>query len=132
VDLADYFGLSSTPPIDLLLFAGDIGLDSHDDLPESRTKAIRKRLNKTQGIAHATRAQVEAEHISEWPKLLGRILRQRPELQIVLVGGNHDALMCSDVYRLACKANSYRNKRGPDGPGLSQVSRDSSPAARYT
>jgi hypothetical protein len=129
VDLADYFGLSSTPPIDLLLFAGDIGLDSHDDLPEARTNAMRKRLQDTQGIAHATRAQAEAEHIAQWSKLFGRILRHRPELQIVLVGGNHDALMCSDVHCLACKINS--NRRGPQGPGLSQVSLNPFSAARY-
>ena len=79
-----YESTASPPCVHLALFAGDLGLEMQC---ESTSKA---------------QTTDDATTLASWRRLLRRMLDAKPMMQIVLVGGNHDGLLCHDDRCLSC------------------------------
>jgi hypothetical protein len=91
LSLAEWFESPESPPhLDLALFAGDLGLEM-----------------KTESTS-PSHTCTDRETLESWRALLARILAAKPSVHVVIVGGNHDGLLCSDDKCLAC---TYRPAR---------------------
>jgi hypothetical protein len=95
LSLAEWFESAHSPShVDVALFAGDLGLEME---AESTSKP------------HTTS---DAESLLSWRELLVRILVAKPRMHVVLVGGNHDGLLCQDDACLACALFRFRGAEG--------------------
>lgn len=91
LNLAEWFESSQSPAhVDLAVFAGDLGLELE---AESTSKSH-------------TRSEVET--LASWRGLLARMLASKPAMHVIIVGGNHDGLLCADDKCLACRVRHGR------------------------
>ena len=85
LSLAEWFESDLSPgQIDVMLFAGDLGLEMACESTSS---------------PHTTNVSTT---LASWHKLLRRLLAAKPNMHVVIVGGNHDGLLCRDDDCLAC------------------------------
>ncbi|EOD09467.1 hypothetical protein EMIHUDRAFT_448373, partial [Emiliania huxleyi CCMP1516] len=85
LSLAGWFESDRSPAhVDVCLFAGDVGLETE---AESTSRA---------------QTRPDGATLDSWRRLLGRVLAAKPGMHVVLVGGNHDGLLCRDADCLAC------------------------------
>ena len=104
--LAEWFESAHSPPhVDLVLFAGDLGLDLNEQLcPTGRYKDRRAGYGES-GPSHPLSVTPRANDkrtLLSFNALLRRICKAKPMAHIVICGGNHDGLICSDDTCLAC------------------------------
>ena len=89
LSLAEWFESDESPShVDLCLFAGDLGLEMRC---ESTSVA-----QSWHEMGH------DAGVLDSWRTLLRRMLNAKPAMHVVIVGGNHDGLLCADDKCLAC------------------------------
>ena len=101
LSLAEWFDSSLSPShVDVALFAGDLGLEM---ACESTSRA------------QTAAADADSQILLSWRRLLGRILQSKPNMRVVLVGGNHDGLLCCDDACLCC---TYNRRCGGDSAGI--------------
>ena len=93
-NLVEWFESDQSPPhVDVAMFAGDLGLEMSCESTAGPYK------------------EFSEERILElWRETLRRMLAAKPFMHVVLVGGNHDGLLCRDNKCLACA--HIRDKRG--------------------
>ena len=94
----------SPPHVDLVLFAGDLGLDLNEQLCPSgryRTGEPATRAGPSHPLSVTPRANDKRTLLS-FNALLRRICKAKPMAHGVICGGNHDGLICSDDLCLAC------------------------------
>ena len=104
--LAEWFESAHSPPhVDLVLFAGDLGLDLNEQLcPSGRYKDRRAGYGEA-GPSHPLSVTPRANDkrtLLSFNALLRRICKAKPMAHVVICGGNHDGLICSDDVCLAC------------------------------
>jgi len=98
LNLAEWFESNLCPPhVDLVLFAGDLGLEVNEELRDDDRGVDRA----TTGLHQTPREKDEAT-LTNFNALLRRICKARPEARVVLCSGNHDGLLCADDGCLAC------------------------------
>lgn len=97
--LPQYFSERLAPEVDILAFAGDLGLEQNEELRSGGCRGVDRRAA---GVRVSARKKDE-ETLLAWRELLGQLLAARSEMHVVLVGGNHDGLLCHDDECLNCK-----------------------------
>ena len=95
--LAEWFEQSAPDDVDVALFAGDVGLELNSELP-----ATSRGIDRPATGARVSPRENDGLTVDSWARLLGRMLRARPRMHVVLVAGNHDGLLCADEQCLAC------------------------------
>ena len=99
LSLGEWFESALSPRhVDLVLFAGDLGLECNEELPSHGRWADRRASG-----AGLQPLEKDEQTIDSWNALLDRILRSKPEAHVVVCAGNHDGLLCADDYCLACR-----------------------------
>ena len=102
--LAEWFESAHSPPhVDLVLFAGDLGLDLNEQLcPTGRYKDRRAGQGDPSHPLSVTPRANDKRTLLSFNALLRRICKAKPMAHLVICGGNHDGLICSDDLCLAC------------------------------
>ena len=86
-----------------MLFAGDLGLDLNEQLcPTGRYKDRRAGQGDPSHPLSVTPRANDKRTLLSFNALLRRICKAKPMAHIVICGGNHDGLICSDDKCLAC------------------------------
>lgn len=96
-NLAEWFASDAPAHVDVALFAGDLGLELSSEL-SGRSRGTDRPAT---GAREMPREQ-DAHTVAMWNRLLRAMLAARPSMQVVLVAGNHDGLLCEDDGCLAC------------------------------
>ena len=99
VTLAEWFDVAAPDDVGLVIFAGDLGLEQNDELARETGRGIDRRAR---GVLE-TGEQKERASVDEWAALFEAITAARPRCHVVVIGGNHDGLLCDDDDCVSCK-----------------------------
>lgn len=100
VDTAEWFRAHAPPDIDLAIFAGDLGLEQNDELATETGRGIDRRATGVKETGY----QKELASVEAWATLFRDIIDARPRCHVVVIGGNHDGLLCDDDLCDCCGA----------------------------
>jgi len=81
--------------IDLLIFAGDLGCSFNEELRDSGAFEDRQSSREDP-------KDTDTRHLRRWGTVLAALLGRHPKLQVVVVAGNHDGLLCTQRDCLTC------------------------------
>ena len=88
-NLAEWFASDAPAHVDVVLFAGDLGLELSTELSgRSRGK------DRPASGARETPHEQDARTVATWNRLLRAMLAARPGVHVVIIAGNHDGLLC--------------------------------------
>lgn len=100
VDTAEWFRAHAPPDIGLAIFAGDLGLEQNDELATETGRGIDRRATGVKETGY----QKELASVEAWATLFRDIIDARPRCHVVVIGGNHDGLLCDDDLCDCCGA----------------------------
>jgi hypothetical protein len=100
VDLAEWYEDHAPPDVGLAVFAGDLGLEQNDELATETGRGVDRRATGARESGY----EKEAASVRAWASLFAAIVRARPLCHVVVVGGNHDGLLCDDDDCVTCGA----------------------------
>ena len=102
VDTAEWFRDHAPADIGLAIFAGDLGLEQNDELA-TESGQVRGPDIRAKGIDE-TGHEKELASVEAWATLFRDIIDARPRCHIIVIGGNHDGLLCDDDLCDSCGA----------------------------
>ena len=100
VDTAEWFRDHAPADIGLAIFAGDLGLEQNDELATESGRGIDRRAKGIQETGY----EKELASVEAWATLFRDIIDARPRCHIIVIGGNHDGLLCDDDLCDSCGA----------------------------
>jgi len=102
VDTAEWFRDHAPADIGLAIFAGDLGPEQNDELATEKDQVRGPDMRATG--ARETGHEKELASVEAWATLFRDIIDARPRCHIIVIGGNHDGLLCDDDLCDSCNA----------------------------